>query len=223
MKKVFVAVILIALSLTSAFAQDAAPIKTLFGAGPVKHSGFGEFGPNISQIDGTSKLLVGGKGAWLVNNTFYLGLGGYGMVPGIDKTFKNVNDSVINGSLHLGYGGLVIGYNYEPQELIHLSGSVLFGFGGMVAVDKSNADGQMHLSDNYYDDKNNDPWAAFYVIQPEITAEMNVTTFFKLGVTAGYRFAERVDESDTFKKNATLNDVKLNGYTLGLKFMFGCF
>ena len=225
MKKLFVAVALFVFSLNISNAEDTKKIKTLFETDQIEHSAFGEFTPKVTSFDGKASLLLGGGGAWLVNKTFYLGLAGYGLVPGPEKTFtmKNDNnvDTVVDGRVYMGYGGIIIGYNHNPTEIVHMSYSVLFGAGGLSAQDKNDWSND-HDNDNDNSSSRN-PWAAFYVIEPTVKVEANVTDFFKIGLSAGYRFAEKFNNSDMFDKNQNLKDMKLSGFTAGLHFMLGGF
>ena len=61
------------------FAQE----ETLLGSSEVTHGGFG--GPVIkyTQIKGEPAVLVGGRGGWIINHTFIIGGGGYGLVNDI--------------------------------------------------------------------------------------------------------------------------------------------
>lgn len=230
MKKLFVVAALFALTVSLGIAQTETKTKTLFSSsGETRHSGFGEFAPKVTSFDGKTSLLLGGGGAWLVNNQFYLGGAGFGLVPGNEKTFlmKNRNgiDTTVDGRVYMGYGGLMIGYIYNAEEIFHLSGQVLFGVGGLTAQDNDDLFNNSNNNDNDNDADNNsrNPWAAFYVIEPEIKAECNITNFFKLGLSVGYRFVEKFDNSEMFDKNQNLKDMKLSGFTAGLSFMFGSF
>ena len=64
----FITLFFIALTITSqAYAQE----RETFFQGEIASGGFGGPELRISQIDGETNLLMGGKGAWLIDHQFY--------------------------------------------------------------------------------------------------------------------------------------------------------
>ena len=43
--------------------------KTLFGSDHMSHGGYGGLSVNYSQIDGKDAILVGARGAWVINHS----------------------------------------------------------------------------------------------------------------------------------------------------------
>ena len=72
---VLLAVLLLFLSQSSR-AQE----ETLMGSGEIASGGFGAPVVKFTEITGDPAVLVGGRGGWIVNHTFVLGAGGYGLV-----------------------------------------------------------------------------------------------------------------------------------------------
>ena len=61
-------------------------IKTLFGkdGGKIEHGGWGGFTLGYTKIAGKDAFLSGGRGGWLIDHRFTLGLAGYGFFSNID-------------------------------------------------------------------------------------------------------------------------------------------
>ncbi|MGE5479050.1 MAG: hypothetical protein ACM3U1_01330 [Chloroflexota bacterium] len=227
MKKFITAVFALALAFTfaqSAFAQQSSPDepKTLFGSEPFKHGGYGALVTKISQVDGEVAYMAGAKGAWLVNGTFSLGIGGYGLTSRhlydnvaftSENWFNGVPDTIRRtGRLEMSWGGLQIGYINNPNDIIHLTGSVLIG-GGVAAFTTRTS----HMD---WDDDDWDNWehkgAGFYAVEPEIGLEINVVKFMRVEFQAGYRQVWGLELEK-------VNDKKLSGPTGSLSLKFGKF
>ena len=80
----------------------------------------------------------------------------------------------------MGYGGLLLEYIGAPTELVHLGGGALIGAGGAQLV--RDLDG-----DEPYDDGNTLASTSFFASELEGRVEVNVTSFFRLGLSGGYR------------------------------------
>jgi hypothetical protein len=96
----------IALSLIFCF-QLFAQEETLLGSGEVTHGGFG--GPvfKYAQIKGEPAILVGGRGGWILNHTFIIGGGGYGLANDIKANNPLIiAPGITKPYLNFGYGGL---------------------------------------------------------------------------------------------------------------------
>jgi hypothetical protein len=178
-------------------------IKTIFGNKKVSHGGYGAFTIGYSQIDNKDAFITGGRGMWIINHSFGIGLGGVGF--GNDLYIDN-NSGSQNYSLGGGYGGLILEPVLFPKFPIHLSFPVLLGAGGVANV-KSTWD----EFDSYIEDSD-----AFLVAEPGIELEMNLLKFVRLALCTSYRFTSDVHISN--KKS----DV-LNGLNFGLTMKFGKF
>lgn len=159
------AILLLALPLN---AQEA---ETLIG-GDIESGGFGgpvlKFGP----INGETGVLVGGRGGWIINHTFILGGGGYGLVSNVKA---RTADSVLGNRLMMGYGGLELEYVASSNQLVHLSIHALIG-GGAVSYQTNNASMRNGSSD------------AFFIAEPGVSVNLNVTKFFRIAAGASYRY-----------------------------------
>ncbi len=223
MLRVFVFISTIILLSVTALAQNNGDdeIETFFGGKDFKSSGYG--GPHIkfTQFNDDFSIMVGGRGGWTINKIFTIGLSGSGLVtlPQIDY-YDEVERENINADLVFGYGGLYLEYINKPQSMVHFSGNCLFGFGGSALADRRD---YLHNGHDYDYDGNHEPWAAYFVLEPALAVEFNVTSFFRIGVEASYRIVEEIRSSDSFKNVDELKDFQPSGFSGGLVFQFGSF
>ncbi len=134
--------------------------------------GFG--GPilEFSSINGQLVADVGGGGAIMLDEFF---IGGYGMGTGYPeaKIQRNIDGEIleIDYGLEFRHGGLWFGYVQQIQRKAHLYTSLKTGWGSATLQHE-----QYGL-----------PKDRLLVLTPEVGVEVNMTSFFKLGLTGGYR------------------------------------
>lgn len=162
--------------------------ETLFGNVDI-WGGFG--GPlfEISSINEQSVVSIGGGGAIIMNNFFF---GGYGI--GTDDANHTFEDQEYK--IKLNHGGLWLGVNSNPNKLIHLYGSARLGWGRA----RLRQQGDTVFSDR------------IFTLTPEVGFEINVTEFFQLAFTGGYRVLTGVDDLPGLTSNDFSNLV--GGITL---------
>lgn len=194
------------LLLAGLFALPAAAEETLFN-GTIHHSG-GYGGPVVrfTEIGPHSELgvMAGGRGGWIINHQFIIGGGGYGLVtehnPAAWETgFQN------DYQMTVGYGGLFLGYTQNSDNLVHYTIETMIGWGGV---------NYTRFDDEEYENEYNGD--AFFVLEPGINLEVNVTRFFRLGLGATYRYIQGVDYH-------SLGDDDLSGLSGQIVFRFGSF
>jgi len=198
-KSILTAVVLTALTAT-AFSQP----KTLFSMGDLRFSGFG--GPSLrgTQIAGEPGMLVGGYGGVMLNQTFIFGGGGYGLVNNIKAADAvQAANPTRTQYIRMGYGGFYMEYVHNPMELVHFSASTLIGGGGA-----------MYSHD--YKDVDEDNGNPFFVVEPAIHAELNMTDFLRTNVGLSYRWVNGLELDHLSNKD-------LSQVTLSLNFKFGWF
>ncbi|HAL57166.1 MAG TPA: hypothetical protein DCP63_12015 [Bacteroidetes bacterium] len=174
--------------------------ETLFN-GNIESGGFG--GPVLKAggFNGEAGLLVGGRGGWIINNSFIVGGGGYGLVNSVKaKALGPRNQQYLD----FGYGGLELEYISRSNKLIHLSFMTMIGAGGVGWRDREMG---------YDNDSNPD---AFFILEPAVNATLNVTRYFRISAGASYRYISGVSS------NATTN-ADLSGPSGTLTFRFGKF
>jgi hypothetical protein len=126
--------------------------------------------------------------------------------------------------IYTGYGGVFVEYVYRWRDVVHLSASVTYG-GGIISVfgdlkedaiydrDDPLPSGQENIA---YADEIEHESGAFSVIEPELAAEANVSSFLRATFSLGYRFASDVDVSK-------LDDDDVSGLIVSVGFRFGFF
>lgn len=161
MKRLLAIAVLLA-SASPTLAQERTLIRGGFESG-----GFGAPVVKFSQLDGEFALFVGGRGGWIINHTFVVGGGGYGLVNDIDTNDDGVRD------LEFGYGGLELEYVNSSDELIHFTVYLLIGGGGLSGTTVNEE--------------------SVFVLEPALNGELNVTDYFRLHAGAGFRWVSGVD------------------------------
>jgi hypothetical protein len=169
-------------------------------SGQITHGGYG--GPEVkfTQINNTFGVLVGGKGGWIVNHTFSIGGGGYGLVNRFPVRIDN-EDYYLN----FGYGGVILEYIMDWDQLLHYTFSALIGGGGVGYRDRTDHE-RTHSSGN----------RSFFVVEPGANAEVNITSFFRLNLGVSYRLLSGVSLE-------RYNEQNLSGLSANLTFKFGKF
>jgi hypothetical protein len=140
----------------------AAP-QTVLDSGDLESGGYGAPVMKVTSVAGSTGILVGGQGGWLINHTFGLGGAGYGLANA--SSIK-----VQNSAVDFGYGGLLLEYIYDSDSLVHPSASVLIGAGGV-----STQGG-------------NGPSNAVFVAEPQLSLNLNFTKFARPALHVSYRY-----------------------------------
>jgi len=170
-------------------------------SGEMESGGFGGPVVKLGTVNGESGIFVGGRGGWIVNHTFVLGGGGYGLVNRINARRPSRNGFQY---FQMGYGGLEVEYISEWEKLIHLSLQVLVGGGGVYYSGAEN--GMAH----------NQEQDAFFVLEPAVHANLNVTSRFVVSLGMSYRYISGVTHPAT-------SNADLGGLNTVLTFRFGKF
>jgi len=121
----------------------------------------------ITPVDGSTRLLIGARGAWVANRNYALGLGGYWMIESVES------EEVPGQGLRLAYGGVDLEYIHNTQELLHFSGQLLLGAG------------KAWLTGDVPDGSSD--W--IIIAEPQANVELNVTSRFRIAAGLGYRLA----------------------------------
>jgi hypothetical protein len=213
MKKIALLTILIGILAVSGLRADDNEMQTLFGNNAKFSSSlYGAVEVRGTSIYSNSALEVGGRGVWVINNTFGIGIQGMGITSNHNiPVYRTPYDS-LQTYLRTGYGGLFLEYINNANSLVHFNVHALIGAGGAVYVDRYN---DSHNND-YYDNHRNYESSAYFVFEPGAGVEFNITTFFKLGINGGYRMVSGLDLPNTTNKD-------LSGPFGGLTFKFGNF
>lgn len=150
--------------------------------GKIESGGFGAPVVKFTEIKDEFSVLVGGRGGWILNHTFVIGGGAYGLVTENIEQGRTVTGNPIY--LTMGYGGLELEYIMNSDKLIHLNMLVLIGGGGVDQREKGGG---------YSEDFNGD---VFFVFEPALNVELNVTTFFRICLGGSFRLISGADFHD---------------------------
>ncbi|NUQ82709.1 MAG: hypothetical protein HUU10_13950 [Bacteroidetes bacterium] len=186
-----------------ASAQDEP--ETLFNGNIHSISGFGGPTTRFTRIAGDGALMTGGYGGVLLNNQWGIGGGGFGLATEIKAPASIQSTSIEPLYLRLGYGGFYLEYTQNPNKLLHLNYAMLIGAGGFTYTTKK-------MDDWDYDGHHN----TFFVAEPFVGMELNVTNWFHPSIGASYRFIAGENLKGFESKD-------LSDFTLALNLKFGWF
>jgi hypothetical protein len=139
-----------------------------------------------------------GGGGGLVFDRFFIG--GFGM----SEYFE---DSVRYNRPALDYGGVWMGYVFPTNKLVHLYTSLKVGAG---AFGRNGRYGGHDWDDDDWED-------ALLIAVPEAGVELNITRWFRMSGSVGYRFVEE------FEGSGSIGSKDLNKPSFALTFRFGWF
>lgn len=193
MKQVFIGVLLLCLA-TSTLAQE-----TLL-SGDIDHGGYGGPFVKVGPINGGTGVFVGGQGGWIINHTFVLGGKGYGLSNRIEISGAD------NKRLDFTCGGVLLQYIHNSDKLLHFTVESMIGSGNVRYTD---ADLDTPLDDE-------SPSDHFFVLEPGVSAVLNVSKNMRIAAGASYRYINGV-------KYADLADSDLSGLSLQVVLKFGGF
>ena len=178
--------------------------------GRLTHGGFA--GPVIkySQMLDQDALLVGIRGGWILGSSLYIGGAGYGLVNHVESFSQYAGtDSATVRYLGFAYGGLELGGILASDRIIHITSQVLFGAGGVVHTNRDNWD-------DFEFDLDNQEGDAFFILEPAIDIELNITSFFRICFGASYRLVTGIEMDD-------FTNSDLNGFSGVFTLKFGRF
>ncbi|WP_103070272.1 hypothetical protein [Aquimarina sediminis] len=163
-------------------------MKTMFGSGNPKISGFGGPSINFSSVDGDFAIFFGGKGGVIINNKVIFGLEGNQLITDISHKAERDRD------LNFNYGGIFAGYIIDWQSRVHLTPSLMVGWGGIGKRRDYDYD-----SFEDYDNNWDEYWSEYFrisdhvlVIQPSLELELNVFKILRVGLGVNYRIASGI-------------------------------
>lgn len=207
MKKILLSLIFLSASIFAVAEEQ----ETLFGNGDVTWGGYGAAETKFSTVNSQMALLIGGRGGVIINHSFTLGIAGYGLVTSHRIENYKVSDPYWTDSipyLRVGYGGLHLGLAIEPSRLVHITGGLLIGAGGAAYTREYSYN---HWGNDYNIKSYNS--SAFFVLEPQIGVELNLTNFMRIEASGTYRYVSGLDLPAT--KNG---DIGGPSGTLSIKF-----
>jgi len=193
-------------------------IKTLFGSndGKIEHGGWGGFTLGYTKVAGKDAFLSGGRGGWLIDHHFTLGLAGYGFFSGVDLNDPYQQPTIDNYSLGGGYGGLLLEPIIFPFKPVHVSFPVLIGGGGAFVIDEM----------TYHGYEEYGSYGSCFVLEPGVDIEFNIVKFFRVALNVSYRYTSDLS-LDYYSypgiKEFSVPSDALRGFNAGLTMKFGKF
>ena len=207
MKNLTLLAVVILISLSSqSFAQE---IQTLMGPDTDISFVWG-LDLNTATIKdelGTEYNVYGGA---LFNRSILLGL-----TAGLNLTHPKLNQ---------GYLGVIGQYTYKPEKVIHYSGFLKMGTGS--------AKGYPAIKSSALDNMGNITGPSFYLIEPGINVEINMTPESRLLIGVSYRSVSGLDEISFTQRGQyyegdgvdyTFTDEDLSGLYFNIGFKVGLY
>jgi len=222
MKKATILIFVVFVSLMGLAQEDnknSNEYRTLFGSSQMTHGGYGGLSINYSQLDGEDALLVGARGAWIINHGIGIGLAGYGITNNINRDLYGDGSQF---QMAGGYGGLLIEPIIGAKNPIHISIPILIGAGGIAYVNNTLQSG---AQPPYHNDYYTLDSQAFFVVEPGVELELNMVKFFRIALGAYYRYTSDVTLS-YYKLNSLeliTENPDLKGFSFGVTLKFGKF
>lgn len=189
----------------SGIAQETDSYKTVFSR-PAKIGGFGSITNQVS-FPGNDKTRgfysVGGEGAILFNQRFYVGIFGMtSLVPGNISKVERITENQQNTNIRLVQTGGMIGYKFFPNRAIHLNVSTKIGCAMLIR------------EYGFYDYNQNDVQGNLMVM-PTVSVEVNLFPWMQAYVGGGYNWV--ADGGETFGLNPS-KDLSMPTFQAGLSF-----
>ncbi len=196
--------LLLALALLGLFSGPAFARDEVLISRPIDHGGYGGPWLIVAPVKNEAGLFLGGYGGWFINHCFLIGGGGYSLVSELKAPVLGPNGETLY--FEMGYGGLVFEYVDKSHKMVHYTIKTLIGAGELVYNYKMS-------EGNWPFDHTND---SFFIIEPDINMELNVSTHFRAGLGVGYRYISGVQLEG-------ITDEELSGLCANLTLKFGSF
>lgn len=201
MKRLALFSVLLLMPLVAA-AQEA----TLFNDG-VNHGGYGGLFTKITPMNGSAALMLGAEATWLIDDQAYVGVQAQGLINEVDANTMQSNGQPY--LLWVNEAGLRGGYIHHSEDLVHFSAGAFLGIGSLQLADRyfwwDPAKVETLGDEEYY-----------FVAEPEVAAELNVTKWMRTKVAGSYRIVAGADAN-----GMTSGD--LGGPAGSITLMFGSF
>jgi hypothetical protein len=110
-----------------------------------------------------------------------------------------------------GYGGLLVEPIVFPRMPVHITFPLIAGIGGIAYTSNIFRQSEYERWESYVEDTD-----VFLVAEPGIELEFNVVKYFRISLSASYRFTSALQLMDT-PGNA------LEGFSTGINLKFGKF
>lgn len=194
---IFATIMTLMLLSTAASAQESEQIQTLLKS-DIKVSELWTPEIKINSIQGDIGTLIGFYGGALFNRSLLLGISG-----GVNIGHPRVN---------YGYFGGIGQYIVKPGKVFHMSGQLLLAYG----TTKDYEDPKTGLLDNFW----NISGEAFFITEPGINLEVNLSTRVTFVAGVSYRYVTGLDSQNENVDITRVTNEDMSGinFNIGLKF-----
>ena len=172
-------------------------MQTLFGFDS-KITGYGSWDTKFTRLNEKDAIIIGGHGGVIFNGYFYFGLGAYGLVTTNQIVGTYPEESL---DIHMGYTGMMMGFNIMPKKVVHFSMPMFVGAGNL----------ELEHQNVFIEN------SAFLLFEPGLHIELNVVQFMKLGIGGSYRMVHGTS------LNNNLSDDDLSYWSGNFSIVFGKF
>ncbi len=144
-------------------------------SGNFKFSGYGGLEVRVTSFAGKWGVLIGGKGGLFINRKFTIGLIGAEFTHKVERGYDDSSGVSQTVEIEMRYGGIYFEYTWGLPKIVHLSIPI-----DLVAMG-------INIKKKDSSNKSNDN--AMFGIIPRFNVEFNISSFFIISLTGGYRFA----------------------------------
>ena len=159
--------------------------------------GFGGPMVHLTQLRGEPVVFFGGRGAGNVTEHFIVGGGGCGLLGTI--AIPAASPASRRTLMKMGYGGLELGYVFNPEDVVNVSANLLMGAGMLIRIDAAGA-------------KRDYVW--FFAVEPAVYVNVNLTSFLRINLGVKYRRPGGIDV-------AWISSRELQGFAGSIALLFG--
>lgn len=174
--------------------ENGEPRDETLSGGVQSSGGYGAPTVALTTLNGETAAMVGGQGGWVLNRRFVLGGALRGIAPRPDINLRNRSNlrnrppsNPESAQVQLGYIGLLLEYIGAPSRLFHYGAEVVVGGGNVELVGDQGFQAGPSVSDESVER------SAVFAAEVGARAELNVTSFFRVGLSGGYRLVSGAD------------------------------
>ncbi len=154
----------------------------------------------LASVRNSGATFAGGRGGWIVNGAYGIGIGGYWLVNDLAARAPDTSGS---SQMMVSYGGLDLEYYFPLDSTFHVSAQALMGGGAVGYTEAHYTNPRPHY----------DP---FIVFEPGVNFEVGFGKTFRFVVGGSYRLVSRLSS-----RAATNGD--LSGLAFGISVKAGFF
>jgi hypothetical protein len=217
--KIMIVSAIMCLTVISISAQNVKNRFHLYGSADRRHIN-GYIGPHIafSTIEGSFAADIGISAGVLIHENFFLGIYGQKLLtsPARQNLAIIGYPTFTNGEIKMIHAGGVLGYIHSPGEIIHWGISSSAGLGEIYLYAK---DPVSLNTEQLYNDR-------VVVVIPKVFLELNMSAWFKVNVSAGYRVVGMINGTYINQADEVIPTFGKSDYSkpeFSVSFLFGAF